>query len=151
MAFLPNKLVAHVAFKAGGDVYHRLFTNNPPHLTKVTPSKFQSCELHEGTFGTNGSVLQWTYTVDGEVQTCKQIIQNVDEEKKQFSYKFIEGDLLELYKDFVVTCHVETRDGVDYITWTIDYELLKADNQHPINILKFVIGFTKDIETHMFG
>lgn len=63
----------------------------------------------------------------------------------------IEGDLLELYKNVIITYHVETKGGVDYITWTIDYELLNADNPHPVSLLNFVIGMTKDVEAHIYG
>ncbi|XP_051131005.1 kirola-like [Andrographis paniculata] len=151
MASLPCKLVGQVAFKAGGDVFNAIFTNNAPHMTKITPSKFQSCVLHQGSFDTNGSILEWKYTLDGKEGSCKQVIENLDKEKRQLTYKFIDGDLLELYKTFSASFHVETKNGVDYVTWTLDYELLKPDNPHPVSVLNFVIGFTTDIEAHIFG
>ncbi|KAI3443745.1 hypothetical protein Pfo_000410 [Paulownia fortunei] len=156
MASLSCKLVAQIVFMAVGDAFHRLLTNNPQHLAKVTPPKlrllkFRLCDLHQGSYGTNGSVVQWKYTLDGKEQTAKQVIEDIDEEKKQIAYKFIEGDLLELYKNFVVKFHIETKGGIDFITWTIEYELLNADNPHPISVLKFLIEFTKEIEAHIFG
>lgn len=81
---------------------------------------------------------------------AKQVIE-VDDEKRQTTFKIIGGDLLELYKNMVITYHVETKGGVDYISWTIDYELLNADNPHPITVLNFLIGMTKDAEAHIFG
>lgn len=63
MASLPNKLIAQVAFKAGGDVFHHLIANKPHHFAKATPGKIQSCDLHQGEYGINGSVIQWKYTV----------------------------------------------------------------------------------------
>ncbi|KAL0374381.1 UNVERIFIED_CONTAM: MLP-like protein 28, partial [Sesamum radiatum] len=63
MASLPCKLIAQVAFKAGGDVFHHLVANRPQHLTKATPTHIQACVLHQGSYGTNGSVIEWTYSV----------------------------------------------------------------------------------------
>lgn len=63
MAGLPDKLVAQVAFKAGGDVFHHLIAKNPNHFAKCTPSKVQACELQKGAFGTCGSVIQWKYVL----------------------------------------------------------------------------------------
>ncbi|KAI3473687.1 hypothetical protein Pfo_031257 [Paulownia fortunei] len=151
MASLPCKLIAQVAFKAGGDVFHHLVANKPQHLTNVTPGKIQACDLHQGNYGTNGSVIQWKYTVDGKEQTAKQVLQDIDEEKKQIAYKMLEGDLLELYKNMLITIHVETKGGVDFVTWTIEYELLNADNPHPLPLLNFFIEFTKEVEAHIFG
>lgn len=61
MAGLPDKLIAQVAFKAGGDVYHQLLAKNPKHFANCTPAKIQACELQQGAFGTCGSVIVWKY------------------------------------------------------------------------------------------
>lgn len=63
MSGLVNKLVGQVAFKAGGDVFHHLLAKNPTHLANVTPAKIQACNLHQGDFGTDGTVIQWNYTL----------------------------------------------------------------------------------------
>ncbi|EPS66021.1 hypothetical protein M569_08756, partial [Genlisea aurea] len=39
-------------------------------------------------------------------------------EKKHIGYKVIGGDLLELYKEVFISTDVETKDGVDFVTWT---------------------------------
>ncbi|KAG6424726.1 hypothetical protein SASPL_115146 [Salvia splendens] len=150
MAGLPDKLVAQVAFKAGGGVFHHLMAKNPKHFAKVLPNKVQDCELHQGDFGACGSVIQWKYVLGGKEQRAKQVIE-VDEAKKIITFKMIEGDDLELYKNMIVTYHVETKGGVDFITWTIDYELINADNPHPTALLNYFIEFTKETEAHIFG
>ncbi|XP_073158353.1 kirola-like [Henckelia pumila] len=151
MAGLPCKLIAQVAFKAGGDVFHRLMSERPHHLSNVTPAKVQACDLHQGEYGTNGSVIEWKYTLDGKEQTAKQLLHGIDEVKKTISYKMLSGDLLETYKNMTITIHVETKDGVDFITWTVEYELLKPENPHPLSLIGFFIEFTTEVETHIFG
>lgn len=95
-------------------------------------------------------VINISTRVDGKAQSAKQVIE-VDDEKKLITFKVIEGEFLEIYKNMVITYHVETKGGVDFITWTIDYELLNADNPHPISLLNFFIEFTKEVEAHIFG
>ncbi|KAL3825171.1 hypothetical protein ACJIZ3_021200 [Penstemon smallii] len=148
---LPNKLITQVAFKADVEIFHHLMANNPQHLTNVTPGKVKGCDLHQGNYGKNGSIVEWKYNIDGKYHTAKCVLQDIDKEKKQIAYKVIEGNLLELYKNVVVTVHVETKGGVDFITWTIDYELLKADNPHPLSHLNYFIEFTKEVEAHYSG
>ncbi|XP_011078288.1 kirola-like isoform X2 [Sesamum indicum] len=151
MAEFPCKLIAQVAFKAGGDVFHQLLAKKPQHLANVTPGKIQACNLHQGNYGTNGSVIQWNYTLDGKAQTAKQILHDIDDTKKQIKFKMLEGDPVELYKNMVITAHVETKGGVDFITWTMDYEQINPDNPHPLSLLNFLIELIKDIEAHIFG
>lgn len=87
---------------------------------------------------------------DGKEQRAKEVLE-VDEEKKKLTFKVIEGNLLEVYKNVVISFHVETKGGVDYITWSIDYELLKPDNPHPLSLLDKFIEITKALETHIYG
>ncbi|KZT76476.1 MLP-like protein 34-like, partial [Dorcoceras hygrometricum] len=88
---------------------------------------------------------------DGKEQTAKQLLQDIDEVKKTISYKMLGGDLLETYKNMIIIIHVETKNGIDFITWTVEYELLKPDNPHPLALIGFFIEFTKEVETHIFG
>ncbi|KAK4479147.1 hypothetical protein RD792_014658 [Penstemon davidsonii] len=145
---LTGKLVAAIEFRAGGDVFHELFTHKPHHVSTTTPEKIQSCDLHEGEFGKVGSVLFWRYTHEGKEKTAKQLIQAIDEEKKSIEFKMLEGDLMKLYKDFLITLHIDTKDGIDLVTWTLEYETLHDDVEHPISLLSFFIDMTKDIENH---
>ncbi|KAH6779012.1 hypothetical protein C2S52_010249 [Perilla frutescens var. hirtella] len=151
MASFPNKVIAQVAFKAGGNIFHHLLADNPKHLAKATPVTIQACDLHQGNYGVNGSVVQWKYTLDGKPQIAKQVLENIDKEKKQISWKTVEGDMLELYKRITTTVHVETKSGVDFVTWTLDYELIDADKPHPLPVLNLLIELTKELEAHIFG
>ncbi|PIN08467.1 hypothetical protein CDL12_18958 [Handroanthus impetiginosus] len=158
MASLPCKLMAQIPFKVGGDVFYRLFTNNPQHFSKITPAKIQACDLHDGDYGINGSAVEWKFTVGlclfGLAYSVPRVLVFCivdDEEKKQIAYKIIQGDLLELYTNVLVTYHVETKGGVDYVTWTMDYQLLNADNPHPTALVNFVIELIKETEAHIFG
>ncbi|KAL3818297.1 hypothetical protein ACJIZ3_004202 [Penstemon smallii] len=84
--------------------------------------------MHQGDYGKNGSVIQWKYTLG-----------------KLHIIKVIEGDhMMEFYKNIIIT-------SIDFIAWTIDYELLNVDNPHPLPLLGFLIEMTKDIESHIFG
>ncbi|KAK4433006.1 MLP-like protein 28 [Sesamum alatum] len=148
---LTGKLVAATEFKAGGDVFHELFGHKPHHVSTTSPDKVQGCDLHEGEFGQVGSIICWKYTHDGKEKIAKQHIQTIDEEKKLIEFKMLEGDLMEEYKTFLITLHIETKGDIDLVTWTLEYEMLNEDVEHPISLLSFFIDLTKDIETHHIG
>ncbi|KAL0333878.1 UNVERIFIED_CONTAM: MLP-like protein 28 [Sesamum angustifolium] len=145
---LTGKLVAAIEFKAGGDLFHELFRHKPHHVSTTSPGKVQGCDLHEGEFGHVGSVICWKYTHDGKKKIAKQLIQTINEEKKLIEFKMLEGDLMEEYKNFLITLHIETKDDIDLVTWTLEYEMLNDDVGHPLSLLAFFIDLTKDIESH---
>ncbi|KAK4479149.1 hypothetical protein RD792_014660 [Penstemon davidsonii] len=145
---LTGKLVAAIEFRAGGDVFHELITHKPHHVSITSPEKVQGCDLHEGEFGKVGSIICWRYTHEGKEKTAKQLIQAIDEEKKIIKLKMLEGDLMKLYKDFLITIHIETKDGIDLVSCTFEYETLHDDVEHPISLLSFFIDIAKDIENH---
>ncbi|KAK6157595.1 hypothetical protein DH2020_011843 [Rehmannia glutinosa] len=107
-----------------------------------------NCDLHEGEWGTVGSIISWNYTHDGKVRVTKEIIEAIDEEKKLVTFKVIEGDLTELYKNFKFIVHVDTSGEDNLVTWTLEYEKLNEDVPDPHTLMDYLLKVTKDIETH---
>ncbi|KAM7463430.1 hypothetical protein LguiA_031551 [Lonicera macranthoides] len=106
---LTGKLVGQKEIKSSGDLFHELFRHKPHHLSNITPTKVQGCDLHEGEWVTVGSIIFWNYVHEGKEQVAKEIIKAIDEEKKLVRFKVIEGDLLDSYKAMAITVHVETK------------------------------------------
>ena len=148
---LHGKLVAAIEFKAGGDVFHELFRDTPHHVCIASPN-VHACDLIEGEFGKVGSIISWTYSHDGKEFKAKEVIEAIDEEKKLIVLRVLEGDLLEQYKDFVVSAHVEKKgEDIELVTWTLDYEMLHEDVGHPLSLFSYFIDITKHIEDHCLG
>jgi len=145
---LSGKMVREVEIKSDGDVFHEVFRYRPHHVAKMSPGNIQSCDLHEGDWGTVGSVIFWNYTHDGKEKTAKEVIEAIDEEKKLVRFKVVEGDLMQLYKTFVITVHVDQKGENSLVTWTFEYEKLNGDVEDPTTLMDFLIVTTKDIETH---
>ncbi|XP_073023425.1 MLP-like protein 28 [Primulina eburnea] len=145
---LTGKLSAQIEYKSGGDVFHEVFRYMPHEISNMSPEIIQGCGLHQGELGTAGSVLLWNYTHDGKKKVAKEIVDSIDEEKRSVRFKMIEGDLLELYKTFYATFHVETHGDIDLVTWTLEYEKLKEDVEDPLTLLGLCIKLTGDIESH---
>ena len=87
-------------------------------------------------------------TTDGKEKTAKEIIEAIDEETKSVTFKVVGGDLMELYKTFIIVVHVDTKGENNLVTWTFHYEKLKEDVEEPNTLMDFCIDVTKDIETH---
>ncbi|KAH7839978.1 hypothetical protein Vadar_010880 [Vaccinium darrowii] len=143
-----GKMVREVEIKSDGDVFHEIFRYRPHHISTMSPGNIQNVDLHEGDWGTVGSVIFWNYTHDGKEKTAKVIAEAIDEEKKSVTFKVVEGDLLQLYKTFVSTVHVDTKGENNLVTWTFEYEKLSGDVEDPNTLMDFCITVTKDIETH---
>ena len=145
---LVGKMVRQVDLKSDGDVFHELFRDRPHHISDMSPTHIQGVDLHEGEWGTVGSVIFWKYTHDGKEKVAKEVIEAIDEEKKSVTFKVIDGDLLQLYKSFVATVHVDTVGDNNLVTWTFNYEKLNENIEDPISLMDFCIELTKHIETH---
>ncbi|CAA3014382.1 kirola-like [Olea europaea subsp. europaea] len=145
---LKGKLTAQIEIRAGGDVFHELFRYKPHQIPNMSPTTIQRCDLHQGEWGTVGSVIFWNYTHEGKQKVAKEVIEAIDIEKRSVTFKIIEGDLMELYKAFKASFHVETNGDVDLVTWTFEYEKLNDDIEDPLSLLGVSIKLTKDIESH---
>lgn len=78
----------------------------------------------------------------------KDRVEAIDEEDKSVTFKVIEGDLLESFKIFVLTIHVDTSGEDNLVTWSIDYEKVDESVKDPTEYLDVVLRITKDIEAH---
>ncbi|XP_052203958.1 kirola-like [Diospyros lotus] len=85
---------------------------------------------------------------DGKEKTAKQVIEVFDGEKKTIAFRIIEGDLLQLYKTFIVLLHVETKGSKNWATWVFDYEKLGPDVEDPVSLLDDLTDVVKDIDAH---
>ncbi|KAM7487740.1 hypothetical protein LguiB_025224 [Lonicera macranthoides] len=148
MSSLSGHMVDKIEIKSDGDVFHEIFRYRPHHISNMSPGNIQGVDLHEGEWGTVGSVIFWKYVHDGKEKVAKEIIEAIDEEKKSVTFKVVEGDLMELYKTFKLTVHVDTKGENNLVTWTFDYEKMKEDVPDPNTLMEFCLNVTKDIETH---
>ena len=85
---------------------------------------------------------------DGQKKVAKEIIESIDKEKKSVTFKVIEGDLLKLYKSFIITVQVENHGQNNLVIWTLQYEKLNHSVPDPTTIADLATKLTKDIETH---
>ena len=95
-----EKLEADVEINVSPVKFHEYFTRRPHHISNVSPGKIQGCDLHDGDWGTVGSVIYWNYVHDGKAKVAKQLIEAIDDETNSITLKVIEGDVLEDYKSF---------------------------------------------------
>uniref|UniRef100_A0A2N9FUR4 Bet v I/Major latex protein domain-containing protein n=1 Tax=Fagus sylvatica TaxID=28930 RepID=A0A2N9FUR4_FAGSY len=95
--------VDDVEIKAAPEKFHELFSSRPHHISNVSPGKIQGCALHEGDWGKEGTVVFWDYVHDGKAKVAKEIIESIDEKNNSITFKVIEGDLLEEYKNIKIT------------------------------------------------
>lgn len=83
-----------------------------------------------------------------QMEKTKSIIHDINKEKKPVTFKMLGGDLLELYKTFLIHVHVDTNGSNNLVTWTVEYEKLNPDVPDPDTLMDFYRKVTKDIESH---
>ncbi|KDP44595.1 hypothetical protein JCGZ_22177 [Jatropha curcas] len=146
---LTGKLEADVEIKASADKFHDVFGSRPHHLKHATPHNVQGCELHDGEFGKEGSVVCWNYVHDGVPKVAKDIVEKIDNVNLFTTYKVIEGDILKEYKSFKFTVKATPKDTGSVVRWTLDYEKLNKNIPDPHSILQLLIEISKDIDAHL--
>ncbi|KAK6790720.1 hypothetical protein RDI58_009801 [Solanum bulbocastanum] len=142
---VKGKLIASIEVNCGGHLIHDHFHAKPHLIPNITPSKILSFEFLKGETIKVGSVVSWKYNDDGKDKIVKHVIEAIDPESKSITWKVIGGDVLELYDSFTVI----TSSDQHWVTWTFLYEKKTEETPEPLVLLGFVIGLTKDIESHL--
>ncbi|XP_019160136.1 PREDICTED: kirola-like [Ipomoea nil] len=141
---LKGKVLGQIEISFHGDVFHEIFRERPHHV----PSMCSTILGVEGQWGTVGSVIIWKISHDGKTKTVKDVIEAIDDEKKLVKFRVIGGDLKESYKNFIITCHVDTNGDDNFVTWALEYEKLKEEIPEPLTYLELLLNMTKDMDDH---
>ncbi|KAJ9708446.1 hypothetical protein PVL29_000473 [Vitis rotundifolia] len=146
---LVGKLEAEILILAPADKFHEVWGGRPHHMSTVTPGRVQKVHLHEGAWGKVGSVIEWSYVLDGKSQAVKQIVEVIDKENKTVTFKLIEGDPMKEYKSFKATVQTISKGEATWVHWTFEYEKLNKEIAAPVKLLGFVIHMSEDLDDHL--
>ncbi|XP_060185542.1 kirola-like [Lycium barbarum] len=142
---VKGKLIASLEVKCGGHLVHDILHTNTHHIPNISPGKISHFEICEGEITKVGSILNWKYNDDGKDKILKEVVEIVDLQKKSFTFKVIEGDLLELFNSFTIITSVEDQ----WATCTLVYEKKTEDIPEPIILLGLNLHVIKDIEGYL--
>ncbi|XP_012078670.2 MLP-like protein 31 [Jatropha curcas] len=146
---VAGKLEADVEIKASADKFHDVFGSRPHHVKHASPHNVQGCELHDGEFGKEGSVVFWNYAHDGVPKIAKEIVERIDNVNLSTTFKVIDGDLLKENKSFKITVKATPKGTGSVVHWTLEYEKLNKNIPDPHSFLQFLIEVSKDIDAHL--
>ncbi|KAH0635741.1 hypothetical protein KY289_035656 [Solanum tuberosum] len=85
---------------------------------------------------------------DGEKKISKQVLETIDHENKVLTLKEFKGDVVDIYDNFKGTLHIETKDEINLVSWTLEYERPNENVPELIRLLNFIIGMIKAIDDH---
>ncbi|XP_059305357.1 kirola-like [Lycium ferocissimum] len=145
---LKGKLISQTEIKGCKDLFHEMFRHKPHNIPNVTPKLIQAVNLHEGDWGTVGSVINWNYTLDGKEEVVKAVVEDIDEEKRLVTFRALEGHVIEQYNAFKATVHIENEGENNLVLWTVEYEKQNEDVPEPLSYLQLYLNMTKDIDAH---
>ncbi|XP_034707129.1 MLP-like protein 28 [Vitis riparia] len=146
---LVGKLEAEILILAPADKFHEVWGGRPHHMSSVSPGKVQKVDLHEGDWGNVGSVIEWSYVIDGKNHVAKEIVEAIDNENKAVTFKVIEGDLLKEYKSFKAIVQTISKGETTWVRWTFEYEKLNKEISAPVKLLGFVIHMNEELDDHL--
>ncbi|KAL8142083.1 hypothetical protein V2J09_015115 [Rumex salicifolius] len=137
---LKGKLMGEVEVKSSSTALFHLYVNSPHQLANICPSIVQSCRAEKGEFGKNG----------GNFYVAKEILENIDFVNKSITYRCVEGDLMNIYKTFLLHLHIMPQpNNCNLAQWTLEYEKLNEDVDEPTTLLDTVLDLTKRADAHL--
>ncbi|XP_022955482.1 MLP-like protein 43 isoform X3 [Cucurbita moschata] len=148
---LYGKLETDIEIRASAEKFHEIIHQRPHHISNICSDKIQGVELHEGEWDKVGTILYWRYVHDGKVSVAKDLIEAVDEENNSFTWKVLEGDLLEYYKSFRIRVQSIPKDEGSVIHFTLEYEKLHEGIPDSHSLLQLCADVSKDIEAYLMG
>ncbi|PRQ36531.1 putative START-like domain-containing protein [Rosa chinensis] len=147
-----SKLEVDIEIRAPAERFFEVHTRKTYMLSNTSPDKVVSCELLEGDWGKEGSVISWNYVIDGNARVGKELLEAVDIERNSVTYRVIDGYLLQYYKSFKRSCEATPKGKGEEegtrVHWTLEYEKLHDKVPEPHPKLQFILDLVKDFDAH---
>nr|AFV09180.1 pathogenesis-related protein 10a [Lens culinaris] len=146
---LAGKLSTELGIKTPADKFFKLFASEL-HEVQNLCERVHHTKIHHGEdWHHNESVKHWTYVIDGEVHTCNESIEEVDEENKKITYKLFGGDIDNFTVFKLILEVINKDDGTSAVRWTIDYVKISEDVDTPNGWMDYLSKSTRDIDGHL--
>ncbi|CAI8607062.1 unnamed protein product [Vicia faba] len=147
---LSGKLINELGIKTSAEKFYKLLATEF-HEVQVHCERIHHAKLHEGEdWHDTDTVKHWTYVIGGEVHTCYESIEEVDEQNKKIIWKIFGGDIDKHYKAFRLILEVSDKaDGTAVVKWTIEYEKINEDIDPPYGYMDYFGKNTRDIDAHL--
>ncbi|KAK1552819.1 hypothetical protein Q3G72_023907 [Acer saccharum] len=146
-----GKVSADVEIKSPGDKFHEMVACKPYLLSKCSPEAIQTVDLLEGQWGKQGYIACWNFSFDGKPSKNTSIAEELDFKNKSGTWKTIEGNLTELYKNFKIILQVisSEENGSSLAKWTLEYEKLNDNVPDPTTMLQILVDYGKRADAYL--
>ncbi|XP_014500391.1 MLP-like protein 28 [Vigna radiata var. radiata] len=144
-----QKVEANVHIKASADQFHDVLSNRTHHIANIFPKVVKSVEIHKGEWGTEGSIISWSYSHDGKICVAKEVVESIEKEKNKTVFKVIDGDLLKHYKNFKLIVQATPKEDGSVVNWVLEYEKQNSHTPDPYTLLELGIEMTKEIGAYL--
>ncbi|KAJ4794213.1 MLP-like protein 423 [Rhynchospora pubera] len=129
---MATKSEVEVEVKSAPEKFWEAIRDSTELFPKIFPEQYKTIELLEGDGKSVGSVRLVKYAEGTPVVTfAKEKVETVEVENKMVSYSVIDGEILNLYKNFKATLQVIPKPGAEgcLVKWTLEFD--KASDEVP--------------------
>ncbi|XP_027356248.1 kirola-like [Abrus precatorius] len=150
---LAGKLSAEIGIHTPAATLFNFYTTQLHHIQNISDT-VHATKLHQGDeWHSNDSIKHWTYTVEGKVVTCHEIMESIDEQNKTITFKLFGEDIDQHFKVFkLIFQTMNKNDGSATIKWTIEFEkimrmfnsLLASWNSVPNALKTLIVIFSRE-------
>ncbi|XAR72241.1 hypothetical protein NMG60_11018813 [Bertholletia excelsa] len=128
------------------EILHTFGGKKAHHVPNMCSDKVHNIKLHEGDWGSQESVKEWTYVTEGKVETFKEKFY-IDEEKKEVHLTTLEGSTcLGIYKSYKIIFQLFARESTNVVKITIEYEKRNENAPPPQKYMSFIKSLIQDID-----
>ncbi|KAK8716245.1 hypothetical protein V6N13_043561 [Hibiscus sabdariffa] len=84
-----------------------------------------------------------------EAKVSKQVVEAIDPDKNSITFRELQGDLRKEFKSIAATLQASPKRDGSVVHWTLEYEKLHHQIEHPDTVLQLLQDISKDIDAHL--
>ncbi|MBA0572500.1 hypothetical protein Golob_002838 [Gossypium lobatum] len=147
-----KRMECQLEIKSSADKFFDAYKTKAQLMPKMANQVVRDVKLVEGNgWDSEGSVRQWYFVAGGKLETCKEMMEKVNDKDRTLVYKLVEGEIMKAFKSWNSILNVMPMGEGSLVKWTMEFEKQNDDVPDPVKYGEFLTTWAKNVDTYLLN
>ncbi|XP_012460638.1 kirola [Gossypium raimondii] len=147
-----KRMECQLEIKSSADKFFDAYKTKAQLMPKMANQVVRDVKLVEGSgWDSEGSVRQWYFVAAGKLETCKEMMEKVNDKDRTIVYKLVEGEIMKAFKSWNSILNVMPMGEGSLVKWTMEFEKQNDDVPDPVKYGEFLTTWAKNVDTYLLN
>ncbi|TYJ40417.1 hypothetical protein E1A91_A04G140000v1 [Gossypium mustelinum] len=136
-----KRMECQLEIKSSADKFFDAYKTKAQLMPKMANQVVRDVKLVEGS----------GWDSESKLETCKEMMEKVDDKDRTVVYKLVEGEIMKAFKSWNSILNVMPMGEGSLVKWTMEFEKQNDDVPDPVKYGEFLTTWAKNVDTYLLN